>query len=54
MAGVVAGALGSREIALMGLGQPNGQPAEVYPVEFMAAVSSSTAAEPSVRVQVPR
>ena len=52
--GVVAGALEFREMALMGLGQPRapyGQPTEIYPAKLLAAASSSTAAEPSVRVQ---
>ena len=33
------------------MGSPLWQPREIYPAEFMAAVSVLTAAEPSVRVQ---
>ena len=49
--GVVAGALVFRGMGSPLWAAPYGQPTEIYLAEFLAAVSSSTAAEPSVRVQ---
>ena len=51
MADVVAGALVFREMGSPLWAAPCGQPTEMYPARFLAADSSSTAAEPSLRVQ---
>ena len=48
---MVAGALVFREMGSPLWAAPYGQPTEMYPAEFLAAVSSSTAAEPSGRVE---
>ena len=57
VAGVVAGALVFREMGSPLWAAPNdffyGQPPEIYPAKFLAAASSATALEPSVRVQGP-